>query len=277
MRFLRSGGALRAALAASVGLVAAAGANNSAWAGAWPMAEGDLLVIMPLSATRANDAYGATGKVVPHSDYRKVELAPYLEYGLTSNITLLSSLALTRDTTDYFGYEFTQQSISRLELGARVDLGEWRETRFALQGLAVRHGATSGDDPFSSRRGDIDGEIGLFMGRNFTLLGMKGFTDTYGGYRYRPGGRPGEAKLNVTVGTRPLVSTMLLMKAESSTSIGKVQAEDTVQRVAASKLGLSIMQQFTDSISLELGGMRTIAGQNSLRQTTLTLGLWYRL
>jgi len=264
-------------LAAAAGLIAATGTSAPAKAGAWPMAEGDLLLIMPFSATRADDAYGLTGKVEPHSDYRKMELAPYLEYGLMKNLTLVSSFALTRDTTNYYGVKFTQQSVSRVELGARIGLGEWRKTRFALQGLAVRHGATSGDDPFSSRRGDIDGELGLFMGQNFTLFGMNGFTDTYGAWCYRPAGRPGEAKLNVTIGTRPLAETMLLLKSETSASIGKVEAESAVQRVATSKVGLSVVQQIYKDVSLELGAMRTVAGQNSLRETTLTLGLWYRL
>lgn len=264
-------------LTAATGLIAATGASAPALAGAWPMAEGELLVIVPFSTTRANDSYGSSGKVVPHSDYRKTELAPYLEYGLTKSLTLVSSLALTRDSTDYFGIEFTQRSISRLELGMRVDLGEWRDTRFAVQALAVRHNATSGGDPFSSRRGDVDGEIGLFMGRNFTLWGLNGFTDTYGGWRYRPAGRPGETKLNVTMGIRPLADTMLLIKSESFASIGKVAGDYAVQRVAASKVGLSIVQQFDRNVSLELGAMRAIAGQNSLRESTLTLGLWYRL
>lgn len=246
-------------------------------AGAWPMPEGELLVIVPFSTTRANDSYGSSGKVVPHSDYRKTELAPYLEYGLTKSLTLVSSLALTRDSTDYFGIDFTQRSISRLELGMRLGLGEWRDTRFAVQALAVEHGSTSGDDPFSSRRGDVDGEMGLFMGRNFTLWGLKGFTDTYGAYRYRPAGRPGETKLNVTMGIKPLAGTMLLIKSESFASIGKMNGENAVQRVAESKVGLSIVQKFDRNVSLELSAMRAIAGQNSLRESTLTLGLWYRL
>lgn len=263
-------------LVVSAGLVAAMAAGAPAEAGAWPMAAGDALLILPFSTTRADDAYDSVGKVVRHSEYRKAEIAPYLEYGLTGNLTLVSSLALTRDSTNYFGVKFTQQSISRVELGARVDLGEWQETRFALQGLAVRHGATAGDDPFSSRRGDIDGEMGLFMGRNFTLFGMEGFTDTYGAYRYRPAGRPGEARLNVTIGVKPLAETMLMVKSESFASIGKVGIENAVQRVAASKVGLSVVQQVYKDVSLELGAMRTVAGQNSLRETTLTLGLWYR-
>ncbi len=252
------------------------GAHSSAHAGAWPMPENRLLVIAPFTATKADEAYNARGKAQPHNAYRKKELAPYLEYGLTKSLTLVSSLAFTSDETNYFGTKFIQRSISRIETGGRLDLGEWRDARYALQALAIFHGSTTGDDPFSSRRGDVDGELGLCTGQNFTFWGLKGFSDTYSAYRFHPAGRPGEIKLDVTIGFRPLAQTMLLVKNESFASIGRTGNDSGIQRVAATKLGLSVVQEIEPPVSLELGYMQTVAGQNIVRERALTLALWYR-
>lgn len=239
------------------------------------MPQDHVLVIVPFSTTRANEAYGSNGKTGPHNAYRKVELAPYLEYGWTKSLTLVSSLAFTHDETNYFGTKFIQHAISRIETGARLDLGEWRDVRYAVQALAVYHGSTTGDDAFSSRRGDVDGELGIYTGQNFSLLGVKGFSDTYSAYRLRPAG-PDEIKLNVTMGFRPFDRTMLLVKNESFASIGHVQNAEGAQNVAATKLGLSVVQEIEAPVSVELGYMQTVAGNNIIRDRTLTLALWYR-
>ncbi len=256
-------------------LAATSGASPApAWAGAWPQPEGEGQIITSYFSTEADEAFGPDGKVRPKTRYTKQEIASYAEYGWTKDTTLLAEIVYTKDDTDFFGEHHRQQGLSRAELGARYAIGTWQDTLFSVQALAALHGTSSGDDPASSRRGDIDGEIDITLGRSFTLLGIEGFSDTVIGYRLRPGGRADEAKTNITLGIRPFSRTMLLLKSENFATVSG--GHQTAADVTRNKLGLSLVREITPTISLELGGMKTISGRNSLRETSLNLGLWYR-
>ncbi|HEX7776153.1 MAG TPA: hypothetical protein VF449_06460 [Parvibaculum sp.] len=255
-------------------VAASAAVPTSVYAGAWPQPAGQGQVITSYTSTRADEGYGPDGKLHRQSPYTKEELASYGEYGWTKDVTFVSEIAYTSDDTNYYGEHHRQKGLSRLELGARYAIGTWQDTLFSVQTLAVLHGASSGDDPASSRRGDLDGEIDIAFGRSFTFFGIKGFNDTLVGYRHRQGGRSDEVKTNITMGVNLFARTMMLIKSENFTTLtGSRQAADDVTR---NKLGLSLVREITPAISLELGGMQTISGRNSIRERSLSLGLWYR-
>lgn len=264
---------MRAAFCAFSAMTVAAA--QPAHAGAWPQPVGQGLIIVPFTASKATDGFDSSGKRIPRSDYRKIEVAPYAEYGLTKSLTLVGSFAWLRDQTDYYGYQFRQQGFSRAEAGVRVSLGTWQGTRFALQPLLAVHGTSSGDDPYASRRGDIDEEIALVSGRSFHLFGVEGFTDTMVAYRHRPAGRPAQIKTNVTVGFKPWSTTMLLVKSENFASVAH-GGDTAVKSAAAAKIGASIVQQLAGPVSIKVGAMETITGRNVVREKALTVGLWYR-
>jgi hypothetical protein len=251
----------------------AAASIAPAYAGAWPQPEGGGQVIATYTSTRADEAFGPDGKLHHRSPYTKEELSSYAEYGWTKTVTLVSELAYTKDDTNFYGEHHRSQGLSRLELGGRYAIGTWQDILFSIQSLAVLHGTSSGDDPATSRRGDVDEEIDITLGRSFAFFGIDGFNDTLIGYRYRAAGRADEVKTNITIGLRPFPRTLLLVKSENFTTIhGSRQTQTDVTR---HKLGLSIVRELGGSISLELGGMQTISGRNSIRERSLSLALWY--
>lgn len=245
-----------------------------ALAGAWPQTPGAVQIIVPFSNTSASETYDDDGKALRRNRYSKQELAPYIEYGFSERITLVGNLALTHERSSWLGTTISDRAVSRIETGARFALGKWQNTLFSIQPLLAWHGAASTDDPFASRRGDIDGEIDVTMGQNFTWLGMDGFTDNLIGIRVRPADRPSELKANLTIGIRPLARTMVMLKSESYTSLsgGGGVAPSQVQ---SSKLGFSLVQEIDKTVSVELNAMASVSGRNTIKERSLGLALWY--
>ncbi|MCE9649513.1 MAG: hypothetical protein K8R18_07810 [Parvibaculum sp.] len=246
-----------------------------AFAGAWPQAPGALQIIVPFTSTRATEAYDSDGKSQRRNRYTKEELAPYIEYGLTGGVTLVGNVALTHERSSWIGKTIADRSVSRIEAGARFALGTWQETFFSIQPLLAWHGAESPSDPFASRRGDIDGEIDLTMGQNFKWLGMDGFTDNMIGIRIRPANRPSELKANLTIGVRPFERTMLMLKSESYVAFSR-GGGPTPANLQSNKLGLSFVRELDKTVSMELNGMASISGRNTIKERSLGFALWYR-
>lgn len=246
-----------------------------AHAGAWPLPVGEIQIIAPVTFTKANKSYDARRKLKKHSPYEKIEVSPYVEYGLTKSLTLIGELSWFRDHTSYYIWDFNRSSFGRLEAGGRLSLGMWKETRFSLLAQGVVHFATAGDDPYVSRRGDVDAEIGMVLGRSFTLLGRPGFSDNKITYTWRPRGLPGEVSADLTIGVKPWPGTMILLKNESFSSLGGSVTTQAMS-MAATKLGLSVVQEIFRSLSAELGYMQTLTGRNIIRERSLRFGVWYK-
>lgn len=249
--------------------------QGPAHAGAWPQAPGAIQVIVPFTTTRATETYDDKGNSARRNRYTKQELAPYVEYGFTQDVTLIGSLALTHEKTSWLGSTLSDSSVSRIEGGARFALGAWQDTFFSIQPIVAWHGAASTSDAFASRRGDIDGELDLTVGRNFRWLGMDGFTDNLIGVRVRPAGRPSEMKANLTIGVRPSKRTMLMLKSESYASFsgGGGTAPSPLQ---SSKLGLSFVRELDRTVSMEIVAMTSVSGRNTIKERSLGFALWYR-
>jgi hypothetical protein len=256
--------------------MAASGMNAApALAGAWPQAPGALQIILPFTTTRATETYDDDGKSQRRNRFTKQELSPYIEYGLSRNITLVSTLALTHERSSWLGSTTSDRSLSRIEAGARLALGTWQDTLFSLQPLVAWHGSESTSDPFASRRGDIDGELDLTMGQNFQWLGMEGFTDNLIGIRVRPADRPSELKANLTIGVRPTARTMLMLKSESYAAFSGGGGPNPAN-LRSSKLGISFVRELDKTVSMEFAGMASVSGRNTIKERSLGFALWYR-
>jgi hypothetical protein len=255
-------------------MVASSVGMKPAFAGAWPQKPGDLQIIVPFATTIAPKTYDGDGKTERRNRYTKQELSPYAEYGLSKTITLVTSFALTHEKSSWLGSTISDRSLSRIEAGARFALGTWQETFFSIQPLLAWHGAESAGDAFSSRRGDIDGELSLTMGQHFKWLGMDGFTDNLIGVRVRPASRPSEMKVNLTIGLWPSERNMVMLKSESYSSFTG-GGGTTPSPIQSNKIGLSFVRKLDKTVSMEFGTMTSVSGRNAIKERSLGFALWY--
>ena len=245
---------------------------NMAHAGAWPQPLHHIQIIVPFSTTHASSAYDIQGKLVRRNPYTKEELAPYVEYGLTTHTTLVGQMSLLHEHTSWLGKSVVQRSLSELKFGARFALGEWQKTYFSIQPLAIWHGSMNESDPFASQRGDIDGEFAVTLGRHFKWLGFDGFTDNLIGITLRPANRPSAFKVNLTLGLDLNPRTKIMLKSESYAAFSKGAAASQVQ---SNKLGLSFVRRMDKTVSLEIGAATSLTGRNTIEERSVRLALWY--
>lgn len=243
-------------------------------AGAWPQKKDDLQIIVSFKNTRAVQDYNAQGDKVRRNRFSKQEVLPYLEYGLSDKTTLVGTLALTHEETSWLGSTISNRGLSRIEAGARFMLGEWQDTLFSFQPLVIWHGNTNQSDPYSSQRGDIDGEFGITMGQNFELWGLQGFSDNLVGIRVKPASRLNEVKANLTIGLDFAGGRKVMLKSESYASFTR-ESNAAPSQIQSNKLGLSFVQKLDKTVSMELNGMASLSGRNTIDEQTLGFALWY--
>ena len=243
-----------------------------AHAGAWPQPVDHIQIILPVSTTHATKTYDAQGKLIRRNRYTKDELSPYLEYGLTQHITLVGQLSLLREQTSWLGETIADRSLSEIKFGARLALGKWQDTYFSLQPQIIWHGAKNQSDPFASRRGDIDGEFAITLGRHFKLLGLDGFSDNLIGIDIRPASRPSAMIVNLTIGLNLDARTKVMLKSESYSTFTKSSASSQTR---SNKLGLSLVRRLDKTVSIEVGAMRSLNGQNTIQEKSMRVALWY--
>jgi len=243
-----------------------------AHAGAWPQPIDHLQIIVPFTVTRATEEYDAHGKPFRRNRYIKEEWAPYFEYGLTSRTTLVGQMSFLHERTSWLGKTVANRSLSEIKLGARYALGEWQKTYFSLQPQLIWHGAQNQSDPFASKRGDVDGEFAITLGRHFKWLGLDGFTDNLLGLDVRPANRPSALRVNLTLGVDLDSRTKAMLKSESYASFSKGNAASQVQ---SNKLGLSLVRRLDKTVSLEVRGMASVTGRNTIKEKSIGLALWY--
>ncbi|WP_041536020.1 hypothetical protein [Parvibaculum lavamentivorans] len=245
-------------------------------AGGWPLAPGSGEIITSITWLSADERYNADGNKRSTSRYTKLEIAPYAEYGLLENLTLIGEAAYTSEETDYFGYEFSNAGLSRLKAGARIALGTWKETLYSLQPLITLHLMENGNDPAATRSGDVDTEFGIVMARSDMFYGMNIFSVQEVAYRYRDRQRPDEARADVTLGIKPWPDIMFLLKSLNTVALKSTANDELYQ---SSKLGFSTVhtlpRHFAPGWSAETGIEQTIIGRSTIEETVLRFAIWY--
>ena len=120
------------------------------------------------------------------------------------------------------------------------------------------------------RAGSID--VRAMAGRNCVVAGMEGFIEAQGGYRFYAQNQPGEWRLDLTGGLRPLPRLLVMLQSFTSISNGTSQ----YGHVSWTKLQPSLVYEIAPQWSAQIGGFLTVAGVNAGREFGPTAAVWYR-
>jgi protein XagA len=107
-------------------------------------------------------------------------------------------------------------------------------------------------------------------GRSIDILGMESFVDAEAAYRFYAGNQPGEWRLDLTMGARPVPNLLLMLQSFTSITNGSSK----FGHVSWTKLQPSFVYNITPQWSVQIGGFVTVAGVNAGRE--LGPMLWYR-
>lgn len=241
------------------------------WGGAWPMPPGKGQIIFYAAFSGSTRAFDAEGRLIPVPEYKKFELGAYIEYGLTNWLTLVASPAYDRISNPPPGQSYYGPGES--ELAARVGILQNDTSILSIQAGLRSPGASLADSlgPFDPRRA-ASLELRGLAGRSIVIMNMEGFVDAQAAYRIYAGGQPGEWRIDLTLGVRPIPGLLMMLQSFTSIASGSSQ----FGHVSWTKLQPSIVFSIAPEWSLQAGGFITVSGVNAGRELGPLAAVWYR-
>jgi hypothetical protein len=247
--------------------------DSPACAGAWLQPRGKGLLILSTTMLSSGRAFDAGGNAVAIPRYEKFEVGAWLEYGLTDHMTLLFRPQF-RSVDIAAPVDAHHAGPGYTALGARIGLWSNRDAVFSFQSMLRIPGSRNENDPAQAGSTEMEEDIRLLFGHSFRLGAWPAFVDTEFAYRFRGGDAPDEIRSDVTFGVRPRPDMMVLAQAFSTFSHGKSRGYYATGW--EEKAALSIVWDVAADWSVQVGGVATIAGSNTLRERGGFLAIWKR-
>jgi hypothetical protein len=254
-------------------LLSASLVPQAAHAGAWLAPEGHGQVVVTGTASSAGRAFDSDGRLQDTPRYNKYELQALMEYGVTDWLTAIAIPTLQHvdiaPPTDA-----SRSGFGNSEFGSRIRVIQQDNWVLSAQGT-VRVPATGDtNNPAAIGYTGTDVDLRMLYGVSFPLDGMPAFFDAQLAQRFRTGGPPSEARLDLTFGLRTAQQWLLLLQQFNVVSEGSGSPPFTSNNYH--KLQFSVIYDFAPQWSVQGGAFTTFAGRNALQENGLLTGVWYR-
>lgn len=246
---------------------------SAAWAGAWTLPQGTGQWVATLDASTATDYFEAGG-LTSTPRYDKDELQVLIEYGLTDRLTAILDPGL-QHIDIAAPTDAARTGLGYTEFGARYAL--MQDPNWVLSGQATLRipGTTDTSNPAAVGYTDVESDLRLLLGHNFTLSGLPAFFDLEAAERVRTAGAPSEFRFDATLGVQASAHWLVLAQSFNVVSEGK-GAPLYGGSYDYEKLQVSAVYALTPTWSLQGGGYTTYAGANALAENGLIFGVWHR-
>jgi hypothetical protein len=242
-----------------------------ALAGAWTLPQGSGQVIVSGFWAEAMEAFDGGGQVEAIPLFQKAEIHLYAEYGLTDGVTAI----LRTEAKTYASGEAPSLDAARFGLsggGARLLL--WEGDGAVLSAEITGRVATPFDRRARSEERGGEVEALLLAGKGFVVGRWPGFAEIQGGYRLGLDGRSDAFRADLTLGIRPRAQWLLL--AQSFNTLAVDHPDAGFAEPTEHKLQLSAVYDVNRHLSLQIGGLATLAGRDALQERALVTAVWLR-
>jgi hypothetical protein len=239
-------------------------------AGAWPQPEGEGLAILQLTPYTAEvDRFGPGGeRLAGGGSYRRIEFAPYVEYGLTRRLTVVVQPRMQT----VWGDVGTATGLAQTNLALLYALHLGERDAFAIQ-AGIGTPGVGGDDPRVAEP-NADYELRLLYGRSVAFGGVEAFGEIQAAFRRRSGAAADELRLDLTAGLMPAPGWMLL--AQGFSTFGLRNADPGGADYDMHRVQLSVVRDLAPRVSVQLGAFHELDGRNTALGTALVAALWLR-
>jgi hypothetical protein len=246
--------------------------SEPASAGAWLLPAGHGQIIAGPAFSGTTRTFDARGRLVPVPYYKKFELGTYVEYGVTSRVTLVAAPAYDRIRAPPPAQSFN--GLGESEFAGKFGLFRDGTTVVSVQAGVRTPGPSIADatGPFDPRR-SLGFDFRGLIGRSFELTTMPAFIDVQGGYRYYTRNQPGEWRLDLTFGVRPVPRLLWLVQ---TFSVYSTASGGGFVRYSWHKASTSIVIDINPHWSIQCGGFMTLAGVNAGRERGPFAAVWFR-
>lgn len=249
-------------------------------AGAWVQPQGQALYIQNAYFYAAGEAFAPSGQRIDDAGFRKYEFNPYLEYGLSDDVTLGASLLLHYlEQDNASGGLLSNHGLGQAELFARYQLVHDDGLALAVQPLVALPAAyVRSDGPVAGREA-WDAEMAFLAGYGFSLWGLHHYVDTAWAYRHRGGSAGDQYRVTAAAGLsvherwRLVPEIAWTGRAEGAGNLRSVSGQNDYELMRAQ---LSVQWELTERYTLQLGGFRHVRGEDTGAGGGVMAALWMR-
>jgi protein XagA len=246
-------------------------AGNSR-AGAWLQPEGRGQIVFSPSAMTSGNRFSRDGRHVRIDRFVKSDTITLVEYGLRENLTLILA---TGGKAESYPIEGSIQTIATSSLGGGGRIALWRRDDFVLSAQATAASGLERSIPALDRRFGArhEADARLLAGYSFAIGGLPAFVEAQTGYRWRSGRHADEARLDLTVGIRPVPRLQVFLQSLNAVAL---QGDRTSprDRPRQHKLQASAVFDMTENWSVQAGAFISVAGRSALKEQGVLLGVW---
>lgn len=239
-------------------------APDAAWAGAWPMKDGEGLAILKYENQKADTGFDPDGVEVAMDPRRDRTLSLHTEYGLTDRLTLQVKAALTEGHDSFVDY----RGRGPVELGLRYALLRTDRSVASLYLGAAKDGVGRNAGYAAPGQGDTDLEARFLVGTSRQWRGASVFGEVQVA-RLKRSGLADETRADVTLGVRPRPRWLVLAQAYAG------RAESSPVRSRWSKSEISVVRDL-GAWSLQAGWRQAVAGREAPADRGPVLAVWRR-
>lgn len=250
--------------AAAAFFCVSSGLSAPAWAGAWPMKDGEGLAILKYEDQKADTGFDPNGVEVAIARRHDQTLSLYGEYGLTDRLTLQSKTALTRGHDSFVDYE----GLGAVELGLRYALLHRDRSVVSLYLGATRDGVGRNAGYAAPGQGDMDLEARLLAGTSRRWRAMPVFAELQVA-RLKRSGLADETRVDATAGVRPTRRWLLMVQ----TYAGQADSRPVRSRWCKSEISLT---RDLGAWSLQAGWRQAILGRETPADRGPVVAVWRR-
>ncbi len=167
-----------------------------------------------------------------------------------------------------------QTGLATIEAGARARVWVFEEDQsvLALQASVILPMREHDRQNPLITSGHTDIDARLLHGVPGTLFGLTDFADTQLAYRHRGGAAPDEIRLDMTYGINLGPDWTLMTQSLTVAAIG--DARPPFQHFLSQKMQLSVRWQFAPDKHIEIGGLKTLSGVQTVRESGAFVSLW---
>ncbi|MFM9889487.1 MAG: hypothetical protein ACKVOE_02410 [Rickettsiales bacterium] len=255
----------------AMGVLATLSVAPVAWAGAWLQPKGQGLFVAQAGFYSTDRFYAADGQEQPQSTFSKIELTPYVEYGLLENLTIGGTAYIQ----DAFQSADSNLGIADPQIFARSELWGDDTQHLSLQPLIKFTSAFEHTAPPRGGSRSTDVELSLLYGRSFNLISPRDYLDMRSGYRLRAN-RLGDQfltdiALGLGVGEHWLI-VPALRQVVSLGTVGGAFSESGDLDYDLTKVELTSLYQLDDAHSVQLSLASHVAGAQTGAGYSITAG-----
>jgi protein XagA len=258
----------------SSGLLVLVGSTLPCLAGAWLQPEGRTQIIFSNASAQAHQRFSRQTPAMTTERFSKQETGISAERGLSESVALLANVRMQHVALTSLLDE--RHSIDgSAAVGLKTKL--WSRDGWIVSAQAMFQLGT--ERRFPRQTGHMaapaEGEVRFNLGNSFSVLDRSAFVDVQAAYRWRGGGMADELRMDATIGLRPVDHVLILLQAFNAVALVK-GSPSAGGRYRQHKIQTSLVYDFSQRWSLQIGAFAAVAGQNTVKERGGLAAIWWK-